>query len=106
MPMLGGSLKEFRMSDPRVPESKTNDHEGRTDVFDGSRDNHSTHSAFHTAADGVTTHDYERVSDDNDQTTVVVNTPDFQGNVISGGDQYDGGWDQSSFDEASTSQES
>lgn len=71
------------------PESKSSRDGSRTDVYDGPKEAHNTHSVFHTAADGVTTHDYERVADDQGNTSVVVDTPAFGGNVISGGEQYD-----------------
>lgn len=75
--------------DPRVPESKSSEDGSRTDVFDGPKGDHDTHSVFHTAADGLTTHDYERTADDSGNTTVLVDTPDYQGNVVSGWEQYD-----------------
>lgn len=75
--------------DPKSPESKSSNGGSCTDVYDGPKDNHDTHSVFHTAADGVTTHDYERVADDNGNTMFTVDTPEYGGNVISGGEQYD-----------------
>ncbi len=87
------------------PESKSSEDKSRIEVFDGPRENHSTHSVIHTAADGWSTHDYERIADNNGNTSVVVNAPDYQGNVIAGSEQYDTGWDDASFNEALTSQE-
>ena len=88
------------------PTSKSSSDGSRTDVYGGEKGEAHTHSVFHTAADGVTTHDYERIGyDDAGQKIEVVDTPAYQGNVISGGDQYDTGWDEASAAEAASSQE-
>lgn len=86
------------------PESKSNEDKSRIEVFDGPKDNHSTHSVIHTAADGWATHDYERIGYDSGGNPIeVVDTADYQGNVIAGSEQYDSGWDDTSFNEAATS---
>lgn len=77
----------------KVPESKTSDDRSRVDVFDGPKEDHDTHSVIHTAADGWTTHDYERVADDQGNQTVVLDTDEYQGNVIGGSEQYDDGYE-------------
>lgn len=73
----------------RIAQSKKDGpYDGRLDVYDGSKDEPHSHDVFHTSADGVTTHDYGRTADG----IVYINTPPFEGNVISGGDQYDAGY--------------
>ena len=87
------------------PTSKSSSDGSRTDVYGGEKGESHSHSVFHTAADGVTTHDYERIGYDSGGGKVeIVDTPAYQGNVISGGEQYDGGWDDASAAEAMSSQ--
>jgi hypothetical protein len=67
------------------PNSKTSGDGSRVDAYDGDKGEAHSHDVFHTSGDGVTTHDYGRTSDG----TVYTDSDAFQGNVISGGEQYD-----------------
>lgn len=87
------------------PTSKSSSDGSRTDVYGGEKGSSHSHSVFHTAADGVTTHDYERVGYDGaGQRVETVDTGAYEGNVVSGGEQYDTGWDDASAAEALSSQ--
>lgn len=87
------------MSDPKKSSMKTDDGSvdiktssdgSRTDIYTNYDDGrHHSHDVIHTAADGWTTHDYARYSDNYDNPS--VDTPAGAGNVISGSEQYDNG---------------
>jgi hypothetical protein len=70
---------------------KTSNDGSRVDIYTNYDDGQQhSHDVIHTAADGWTTHDYSRDSDNYDSPS--VDAPAYGGNVISGSEQYDDGY--------------